>query len=157
MVLSGCSGLHRSHFGAIDEDKISVEMTAVAGKYERGGQGFWHDTLIVANDGCFERSYTDCTRSWNLAGRARLEEGELVLDPDWDLDTWFDASSAPAMYRVLRWDARTYLVQEDELQSFRFAVNHGSEPRNSWDGTVLLRSGDWLMRPTGSPEFELEL
>ena len=152
--LGGCAGLHRSHFGPSDVDSISTQMAELAGTYQCGSQGFWHDTLILAEDGCFERTYRSCIREWSLAGRAHLTEGELVLEADWDLDTWFDAPSNPAAFNVLRWGARTYLVHEDQLRRFCWSVSHGVEPRVAWHGDALLRADDWRLRPTGLPSLD---
>lgn len=99
-----------------------------------------------------------------LTGKRGSEGKEFnLLDPQESKE--FDRSDRGEIRREfemlpLEWSGRIYLLDEEELKYFAYAVNLGIEPRatltsymglSPWYGSFYLRSGDEQKKVTGNP------
>jgi hypothetical protein len=130
----------------------------VLGDFVCGNEEFttWEDWLQIREDGTYTRNhYSSCTGPSDQAGSVDIDGEYVVLrgPPSaaliggrlvhLDLDT---------RLRVVRWDERTYLVMDGQVDYFCKLINEGREPRRSRLGTVIfLRSGDEQLEAKGRP------
>lgn len=139
----------------------STRTFAAGGKYSERGGGCTHADLY---EGTYEVAggrvvvRVNSRRQWP---HGRPEEAEEIKPEEGE--TWADT---PEQLLPVRWGARLYLMNEDDLRGFCNAVNAGVEPRGgdedptyspflrgAYFGSFFLRAGDENRKVTGEPQL----
>lgn len=77
----------------------------------------------------------DYRRKWiDWSGHPVFDRGELRDQPSRVVLRSAKRDVEPALFRIVRWSGRVYLIGDDELIDFANAVNKGTEPRKTEAG-----------------------
>lgn len=139
----------------------STRTFAAGGKYSERGGGCTHTSLY---EGTYEVEggrvvvRVKSRRQWPNGRPGEAEE----LKPE-EGETW---DETPERLLAVRWGARLYLMDDDDLRGFCNAVNAGVEPRGGEGdpdypqflrgghfGSFYLRDGDENKKVTGEPQL----
>jgi hypothetical protein len=100
--------------------------------------------FVLAPRSGFMDTHHSCMGSYYSTGSVRADGTRLELTLDGS------PRCAVTWWRV-PWDARRYLVPEDQLSTFCMLVNDGTEPRTEFEGWFDMRTVGTQQLPQGLP------
>lgn len=151
---------------AIEQELATLGDHPWAGTYYAGDEASFHIRLVQApKSGYAYELIAPMSGQWDGAttltgstfggsvGDARLTpRGTLEYVPDNKRLPRPASLVAPPEHLLITWGERKYLMPEDEVVGFCWAVNAGLEPRDTQDGLFLLRAGDHDESVVGPPD-----